>query len=320
MSTKRLTDTPADIGTAAAILAQGGLVAFPTETVFGLGADAHNPQAVASIYAAKGRPSFNPLIVHVADVAMAQRYVHWTDTAQQVAQAFWPGPLTLVLPMRDDAGLAPAVTAGLPSVAIRVPRHPIAQTVLRSLGRGIAAPSANPSGKISPTQAEHVIQGLDGKIDAVIATSLCDEGLESTILSLLETPTILRPGTITQTQLANVLGTPPDHQSVTADGDSSADIQAPGQLLSHYAPNGVVRLNATTWQDDEKRLGFGDVACDLNLSPKGDLREAAANLFTMLHQIDKLAGDKIAVSPIPQTGLGLAINDRLMRAAAPKPS
>ena len=319
MFTKRLTDTPADIGIAAAILADGGLVAFPTETVFGLGADAHNPHAVAGIYAAKGRPSFNPLIVHVADITMAQRYVHWTDTAQQVAQAFWPGPLTLVLPLRGDAGLAPAVTAGLPSVAIRVPRHAIAQAVLRDFGRGIAAPSANPSGKISPTQADHVIQGLDGKIDAVIATSLCDEGLESTILSLLDAPTILRPGTITPSQLADVLGTPPNQRTVTADHDSSDDIQAPGQLLSHYAPNGSVRLNASTWQDGEKRLGFGDVVCDLNLSPSGDLREAAANLFTMLHQIDKLSGDKIAVSPIPQIGLGLAINDRLMRAAAPKP-
>jgi L-threonylcarbamoyladenylate synthase len=259
------------------------------------------------------------LIVHVADITMAQRYVHWTDTAQQVAQAFWPGPLTLVLPLRGDAGLAHAVTAGLPSVAIRVPRHAIAQAVLRNFGRGIAAPSANPSGKISPTQADHVIQGLDGKIDAVIATSLCDEGLESTILSLLDAPTILRPGTITPSQLADVLGTPPNQRTVTADHDSSDDIQAPGQLLSHYAPNGSVRLNASTWQAGEKRLGFGDVVCDLNLSPSGDLREAAANLFTMLHQIDKLSGDKIAVSPIPQIGLGLAINDRLMRAAAPKP-
>ncbi len=318
MSTKRLTDTPSDIRTAAAILADGGLVAFPTETVFGLGADAHNPQSVADIYAAKGRPSFNPLIVHVADIAMAQRYVHWTNTAQQVAQAFWPGPLTLVLPLRDDADLAPAVTAGLPTVAIRVPRHPIAQAVLRDFGRGIAAPSANPSGKISPTQAGHVIQGLDGKIDAVIATSQCDEGLESTILSLVGTPTILRPGTITAAQLSRVLGTPPDQRSVTADHDQHADIQAPGQLLSHYAPNGSVRLNAEIWRDGEKRLGFGAVACDLNLSPTSDLREAAANLFTMLHQIDALEGDKIAVSPIPNTGLGLAINDRLMRAAAPK--
>jgi len=318
MLTKRLSNTPADIGIAAAILARGGLVAFPTETVFGLGADAHAPQAVAGIYKAKGRPSFNPLIVHVSDIAMAQRYVQWSDTAQQVAKAFWPGPLTLVLPMRADAGLAPAVTAGLPNVAIRVPRHPIAQAILRAFGRGIAAPSANPSGKISPTHAEHVIQGLDGKIDAVIASSTCDEGLESTILSLVNSPNILRPGTITKTQLTDVLGTPPDQKTVAAKHDTATEIHAPGQLLSHYAPNGSVRLNATTWNIDEKRLGFGNVECDFNLSPTADLREAAANLFTMLHQIDKLDGDKIAVSPIPEIGLGIAINDRLMRAAAPK--
>lgn len=318
MLTKHLSDTPADIGIAAAILARGGLVAFPTETVFGLGADAHEPQAVAGIYKAKGRPSFNPLIVHVSDITMAKRYVQWSDTAQQVATAFWPGPLTLVLPMRADAGLAAAVTAGLPNVAIRVPRHPIAQEMLRAFGRGIAAPSANPSGKISPTHAEHVIQGLEGKIDAVIATSICEEGLESTILSLVNTPTILRPGTITKTQLTDVLGTPPHQRTVAAKNDSGTEIHAPGQLLSHYAPNGSVRLNATMWQADEKRLGFGDVECDFNLSPTADLREAAANLFTMLHQIDKLDGDKIAVSPIPEIGLGIAINDRLMRAAAPK--
>ena len=312
MHTQRLGSSQHDIEKAAEILAKGGLVAFPTETVFGLGADASDDFAVAKIYEAKGRPSFNPLIVHVSDVGMAKRLVEWNDLADHLARAFWPGPLTLVLPMRTDACVSKLVSAGLPTVAIRIPRHPIAQSMLRAFGGPVAAPSANLSGKISPTRADHVLNGLDGRIDAIITQGHSENGVESTILHFDPNPTILRPGTITAADITSVLG-----QSVTR-LEHADNIIAPGQMTSHYAPRAAVRLNAKDWHAGEKRLGFGDVTCDLNLSPTGDLVEAAANLFAMLHQIDDMDGDRIAVSPIPNHGIGIAINDRLSRAAAPR--
>ena len=312
MHTQRLGSSQHDIEKAAEILAKGGLVAFPTETVFGLGADASDDFAVAKIYEAKGRPSFNPLIVHVSDVGMAKRLVEWNDLADHLARAFWPGPLTLVLPMRTDAGVSKLVSAGLPTVAIRVPRHPIAQSMLRAFGGPVAAPSANLSGKISPTRADHVLNGLDGRIDAIITQGHSENGVESTILHFDPNPTILRPGTITTADISSVLGQP------VARLEHADNIIAPGQMTSHYAPRAAVRLNAKDWHAGEKRLGFGDVTCDLNLSPTGDLVEAAANLFAMLHQIDDMDGDRIAVSPIPNHGIGIAINDRLSRAAAPR--
>ena len=312
MHTQRLGSSQHDIEKAAEILAKGGLVAFPTETVFGLGADASDDFAVAKIYEAKGRPSFNPLIVHVSDVGMAKRLVEWNDQADHLARAFWPGPLTLVLPMRTDAGVSKLVSAGLPTVAIRVPRHPIAQSMLRAFGGPVAAPSANLSGKISPTRADHVLNGLDGRIDAIVTQGHSENGVESTILHFDPNPTILRPGTITAADISSVLGQP------VARLEHADNIIAPGQMTSHYAPRAAVRLNAKDWHAGEKRLGFGDVTCDLNLSPTGDLVEAAANLFAMLHQIDDMDGDRIAVSPIPNHGIGIAINDRLSRAAAPR--
>ena len=312
MHTQRLGSSQHDIEKAAEILAKGGLVAFPTETVFGLGADASDDFAVAKIYEAKGRPSFNPLIVHVSDVGMAKRLVEWNDQADHLARAFWPGPLTLVLPMRTDAGVSKLVSAGLPTVAIRIPRHPIAQSMLRAFGGPVAAPSANLSGKISPTRADHVLNGLDGRIDAIVTQGHSENGVESTILHFDPNPTILRPGTITAADISSVLGQP------VARLEHADNIIAPGQMTSHYAPRAAVRLNAKDWHAGEKRLGFGDVTCDLNLSPTGDLVEAAANLFAMLHQIDDMDGDRIAVSPIPNHGIGIAINDRLSRAAAPR--
>jgi L-threonylcarbamoyladenylate synthase len=298
---------------AADLLQQGGLVSFPTETVYGLGADATNDLAVAKIFEAKGRPRFNPLIAHVADIEMAQRFVEWTETADLLANAFWPGPLTLVLPIKPNSGLSPLVTAELDSLAVRVPAHPVAHHLLQAFGGPVAAPSANPSGKISPTSAAHVLAGLDGRVDAVVDGGDCAVGLESTIVGLLGAPTLLRPGGVPQEAIEAALG----HSLAT---DTSPDtLIAPGQMSSHYAPGASVRLNADHFEAGELRLGFGDVACDLNLSPSGDLVEAAANLFHHLHALDVMEGDKIAVSPIPSTGLGQAINDRLGRAAAPRP-
>lgn len=310
--TQLLNADPEGIRSAAEILRQGGLVSFPTETVYGLGAIAENDIAVARIFEAKGRPSFNPLIAHVADVETARRYVRWSETAQLLADAFWPGPLSLVLPVKPDSGISPLVTAGLPSLAIRIPEHPVAHQLLESVGGPVAAPSANPSGKISPTRASHVMDGLGGKVDAVIDGGDCEVGLESTIIGLLDEPTLLRPGGVPAEDIERVL-------RLTLKQDTSPDtLLAPGQMTSHYAPGATVRLNATTWDAGELRLGFGDVDCDLNLSPNGDLIEAAANLFHHLHELDGMHGDRIAVSPIPQTGIGRAINDRLQRAAAPR--
>lgn len=310
--TNSLDTTDAGLAQAVQVLAEGGLVSFPTETVYGLGADATNDRAVAGIFQAKGRPSFNPLIAHVSGVEMAKRYVVWNDQAQILADAFWPGPVSLVLPLKPDCGLSHLVTAELPSLAVRMPAHPIAARLLSQLDRPIAAPSANPSGKISPTTAAHVLNGLNGRIDAVIDGGPCGVGIESTIIGLLDKPTLLRPGglpaEVVEAALASKL-----HRDTSPD-----TLIAPGQMSSHYAPGSSVRLDATEWQEGELRLGFGKVDCDLNLSATEDLIEAAANLFHHLHALDKMNGNAIAVSPIPMTGLGIAINDRLNRAAAPR--
>lgn len=311
-TTLSLPDSPDGIARAAALLRDGGLVAFATETVYGLGADAGNDRAVAGIYAAKGRPSFNPLIVHLADLAHVKALVVWNDSAETLAQAFWPGPLTMVLPLRPGAPVSKLVTAGLNTLAVRMPANDTARALLRAVDRPVAAPSANRSGQISPTTAAHVMQGLAGRIDAVLDGGACAVGLESTIVGLADQPVLLRPGRVTANDLTQALGHPLTERS------QAAAINAPGQLASHYAPAARVRLNATDWQNDEARLGFGPVDCDLNLSPTGDLLEAAAHLFDYLHRLDALGRATIAVSPIPQDGLGVALNDRLSRAAAPR--
>ena len=311
VETLHLDASAPDLVRAARLLAAGQLVAFPTETVYGLGADARNGRAVAAIYAAKGRPSFNPLIVHVADAETARTHVTWNDAAQKLADAFWPGPLTLVLPLRPGHGISDLVTAGLDTLAVRVPAHPTARALLRAFGGPVAAPSANPSGRISPTTAAHVLAGLSGRIAAVVDDGPCAVGLESTIVGLSRAPVLLRPGGVAVEEIEAVLGTDL-LRNAPDDG-----ISAPGQLLSHYAPAERVRLNAEAPQPGELFLGFGPMVCDLNLSPSGDLEEAAATLFGHLHALDARARP-IAVAPIPDHGLGAAINDRLRRAAAPR--
>ncbi|SFL47689.1 L-threonylcarbamoyladenylate synthase [Shimia aestuarii] len=313
MQTQRLLSDETGFDHACTILQNGGLVAFPTETVYGLGADARNDHAVARIFEAKSRPRFNPLIVHVADIATAKRFVIWNDTADRLAAAFWPGPLTLVLPLAPDGGLSPLVTAELPTLAIRVPEHPVARTLLKRFGGPVAAPSANPSGRISPTTAGHVADGLSGRIDAILDGGACDVGVESTILGLWDVPILLRQGGLPQEAIEAALG------AAVATHQSGDPLTAPGQMTSHYAPGAHIRLNATTLGAGEILLGFGKVDnATLNLSPSGDLTEAAANLFHFLHRLDAENPETIAVSPIPNHGLGRAINDRLARAAAPR--
>ncbi len=309
VATEILRNDAEGIARAAALLSDGALVAFPTETVYGLGGDARNDTAVAAIFAAKGRPQFNPLIVHLADVATAQRYVMWNDTAEMLAAAFWPGPLTMVLPLRDGRGLSRLVTAGLETVAIRVPGHPAAQSLLRAFDGPVAAPSANLSGKISPTTAAHVSAGLSGRIAAILDDGPCDVGLESTIIGLAGAPVLLREGGIPAQAIEDAMGAP-----LGRAGDS---ITAPGQLASHYAPDATIRLNARYAKTGEVHLGFGEIAGDLTLSASGDLHEAAARLFDALHHLNAMKSP-IAVAPIPDKGLGRAINDRLRRAAAPR--
>lgn len=300
---------------AGALLRAGGLVAFPTETVYGLGADATNDAAVAAIFEAKGRPHFNPLIVHVPDLAAAVALVKLDDRARALASTFWPGPLTLVLPRREDSGLSLLVSAGLDSVAVRVPAHPVAQGLLRAVARPVAAPSANRSGSISPTQAEHVAHSLGERASLIVDGGPCTVGVESTVVDLTgPVPAILRPGGITREQVAGVLGCDVHEGS----GDAAAP-KSPGQLLSHYAPDRPVRLGAEDKQPGEALLGFGGTAdADLDLSPAADLKEAAANLFAFLRRLDCPPFTGIAVAPVPDTGLGHAINDRLNRAAAPR--
>ncbi len=295
------------IADAARILQEGGLVAFPTETVYGLGADATNGMAVARIFAAKGRPQFNPLIVHLASAEEAHHHAIFPPAAVALAKAFWPGALTLVLPRREVSDIALLVSAGLDTLALRVPAHPMAMALLRATGRPVAAPSANVSGRVSATTAAHVAEGLGGKVDCILDGGPTPLGIESTVIGFDSgRPVLLRPGAITREEIeavAGPLGAPTDA------------IQSPGQLASHYAPRARLRLNALTHEKNEVLLGFGNVsAATLNLSPHGDMKEAAANLFAMLRELDAKAS-RIAVSPIPTAGLGEAINDRLARAA-----
>lgn len=298
------------IARAAAILDLGGLVAVPTETVYGLAARADSAEAVAKIYAAKGRPSFNPLIVHVADIAGAERLVVFDNRARRLVDAFWPGPLTLVLPMRSDAGLAGAVSAGLPTLAVRMPDHPVMLGLLRAVGMPLAAPSANASETVSPTSAAHVLKTLDGRIDAVIDAGETRRGLESTIVALRDhgSWSLLREGPISAAEIAALLGC----EAVSPSGT----IEAPGQMAKHYAPGKPMRLDARQAEQGEFLLGFGGVAGDWSLSASGDLAEAAARLYAGLHVAAEADHRRIAVAPIPDDGIGRAINDRLRRAAA----
>ncbi|MEO6395347.1 MAG: L-threonylcarbamoyladenylate synthase [Devosia sp.] len=291
------------------ILRAGGIVAFPTETVYGLGADATNTDAVLKIYETKGRPRFNPLIVHVADLAMAETLVELSPLARQLAR-FWPGPLTLVLPKRQNARLSDIVTAGLDTVGIRIPDHPLALQLIRAADVPLAAPSANLSGRLSPTSAPQVEKALPGV--PVLDGGPSNSGVESTILAIDgDVVTQLRSGALARSDIEARLG------RAIAIAKPDAAISAPGMLASHYAPNAVLRLDATSPEPGEVFLGFGEFVGDRNLSPSADLREAARNLFAMLHELDARA-TRIAVAPIPHTGLGEAINDRLKRAAAPR--
>jgi len=286
---------------AARLILAGEPVAVATETVYGLAADATNKSAVARIYEAKGRPSFNPLIVHVPDFAAAERIGTLDDEARKLATEHWPGPLTLVVPLRDDTNIASIVTAGLPTIGLRVPAHPAMQALLRAAGRPLAAPSANASGSISPTRAEHVLKSLNGRIKLIVDAGATERGLESTIIAATGGPLrLLRPGPI----------------QVDAEIASGERIEAPGQMASHYAPSKPLRLNAAEAGPDEFLIGFGTVTGDVSLSLSGSLVDAAARLFDLLHQADASDKSRIAVAPIPDDGLGGAINDRLRRAAA----
>ncbi|WP_395709379.1 L-threonylcarbamoyladenylate synthase [Reyranella sp.] len=311
--------TAATIVAAAKLLIDGKLVAFPTETVYGLGGDATNERAVAAIFEAKGRPRFNPLISHVLDAQEAQRLVRWSDTADALTARFWPGALTLVLPRSEGSTIALLATAGLDTVAIRAPFHPVAQALIRAAGRPVAAPSANRSGAISPTRAEHVAESLAARVPMIIDGGPCLVGVESTVLDLSgDTPILLRPGGVSREAIEAVIGRIALSDALPT-GDAAR--KSPGQLASHYAPARPVRLGATGVGADEGLLAFGPDApagamLTFNLSPAGDLAEAAANLFAMMRALDRPGIDRIAVMPIPETGLGLAINDRLRRAAA----
>ena len=286
---------------AARLILAGEPVAVPTETVYGLAADATNAEAVARIYEAKGRPSFNPLIVHVSDLASAERIGKFDDQVRELAQRHWPGPLTLVVPLREGAGIASLVTAGLPTIGIRVPAHPAMQALLKAVGRPLAAPSANTSGAISPTRAEHVTKSLGGRIPLIIDGGPTERGLESTIVAGTgDGLRLLRPGPI----------------EVDAEATASGKVEAPGQLASHYAPSKPLRLNAISAEAGEYFIGFGDIDGNANLSPSADLLKAAARLFDLLHKADASASARIAVAPVPEHGIGAAINDRLTRAAA----
>lgn len=312
--TRTLAPDDAGIAEAARLLAVGELVAFPTETVYGLGGDARSDQAVARIYEAKGRPSFNPLIVHLPDLVAVEKIAYVGPKARMLAQAFWPGPLTLVLPLRQGAGISPLVTAGLETVAVRVPEHALAQRLLRAFLGPLAAPSANPSGRVSPTRASHVLEGLTGRIAAVLDGGACAVGLESTIILADPEPVLLRPGGLPVEVLEAALG------GRLALGGDAGKPTSPGQLVSHYAPAAALRLEATEARPGEVLVGFGPVKGTLSLSESGDLVEAAASLFQALRSADRLAGPggRIAFAPVPETGLGRAINDRLRRAAAPR--
>lgn len=315
---------PRAIATAIQCLADGGLVAFPTETVYGLGADATNGDAIARLYLAKGRPAFNPLIAHVADLVAARALGRFDAAAERLAAAFWPGPLTLVVPRRPDCRVAELATAGLDSIALRVPAHPTAQALLAGLGRPVVAPSANRSGHVSPTTAAHVLADLGGRIDLILDGGPTPIGVESAIVACINgRPQLLRPGGVPHEQLAQALGQPLDlAPSAAAPGDEAP--LAPGLLASHYAPRCALRLAVKRVRPGEALLAFGPAlpegagtaAVIVNLSEDGDLIEAAANLFAHLRELDASGVRTIAVTPIPDEGLGAAINDRLRRAAA----
>jgi L-threonylcarbamoyladenylate synthase len=321
--TKVMKAEPEAILSAARCLAAGGLVAFPTETVYGLGTDARNGTAVAQLYEAKGRPAFNPLIAHVPDSAAARRLARFDNPANRLAEAFWPGPLTLVLPKHPECPVSELATSGLDSIALRVPDHPVARDILLAFGHPVVAPSANRSGHVSPTTAEHVLADLHDRIDLIIDGGPTPVGIESTIVACLGEPTLLRPGGLSRCDIARVLGT--RLAEAPTDGNSEAPI-APGGLASHYAPRSRLRLDATHVNAGEALLAFGRklpegaerAAMTLNLSPRGDLIEAAANLFSHLRKLDAAGAATIAVMALPHYGLGEAINDRLARAAAPR--
>jgi L-threonylcarbamoyladenylate synthase len=306
-----LTPDAAGIARAAELLRAGAPVALPTETVYGLAARADDAAAVAAIYRAKGRPDFNPLIVHVPDMAAAQTLALFDDRAQALAAAFWPGPLTLVLPLRPEATIAPAVTAGLPTIALRCPAHPLMRRVLAEAGLPLAAPSANRSGGVSPTAPAHVAASLNGRIAAILDGGPCESGVESTVVALRADGSwqLLRHGPVTQAMLVPVLGGEPVPLA-------DARVEAPGQLASHYSPGKPVRLDAVMADRDEYWIGFGAVAGDTSLSAVGDLAEAAARLYAALYLAAAAPQPRVAVAPVPDGGIGAAINDRLRRAAA----
>jgi L-threonylcarbamoyladenylate synthase len=311
---------------AAQALAAGGLVAFPTETVYGLGADATDGMAIARLYAAKGRPAFNPLIAHVPDLAAARALARFNRDAERLAVAFWPGPLTLVLPKAPGCPVAALATAGLDTIALRAPDHPVARDILRAFGRPVVAPSANRSGHVSPTTAQHVLADLGGRIDLIVDGAAAPMGLESTIVACLERPTLLRPGALPRTEIERIVALSEALGADAAETDRDAAPIAPGQLASHYAPHARLRLAALSVRPGEALLAFGpaplasaaQASLALNLSERGDLIEAAANLFSHLRALDAAGAATIAVMPVPHEGLGEAINDRLARAAAPR--
>jgi L-threonylcarbamoyladenylate synthase len=322
LKTQILPAGAAAVAAAARCLTAGGLVGFPTETVYGLGADAGNPAAIARLYQAKGRPAFNPLIAHVGDLAAARAIAHFDAQAVELAEAFWPGPLTLVLPRTPACVVADLATAGLDSIAIRVPAHPVAREILRAFGGPVVAPSANLSGHVSPTTAAHVLGDLGGRIDLIVDGGTVAVGVESTIIGCFEAPMLLRPGGLPRSEIERVLGRALLQPPEAAGSDADAPL-APGMLASHYAPRTPLRLHAGSVNAGEALLAFGPVAMPgigatttvMNLSARGDLDEAAANLFGHLRALDESHARAIAVMPVPQHGLGEAINDRLRRAA-----
>ena len=322
LTTQILPANEAAVAASARCLSQGGLVAFPTETVYGLGADAANPLAIARLYQAKCRPAFNPLIAHVGDIEAARRIARFDATALLLAQVFWPGPLTLVLPKTSDCAVADLATAGLDTIAVRVPAHPIARAILRAFGRAVVAPSANLSGHVSPTTAAHVQGDLDGRIDLIVDGGPVEVGVESSIVGCFDQPMLLRPGGLARSEIERVLGRTLKQLPEDGGGDSGQPL-APGMLASHYAPRTPVRLNATRIEPGEVVLAFGPAsvpgmeaaAVIMNLSPRSNVVEAAAHLFGYLRTLDARGARGIAVMPVPHHGLGEAINDRLRRAA-----
>ena len=323
MTTRVVRADDAAIADAARVLAAGGLVAFPTETVYGLGADASNGEAVARLYAAKGRPSFNPLIAHVLDFAAARALAQFPADAAQLAQAFWPGPLTLVLRKAPGCTVAELATAGLDTIAVRVPDHPVARSILARFERPVVAPSANRSGHVSPTTAAHVLADLTSRVDLIVDGGATPVGVESTIVACLDAPVLLRPGGLSRQAIETALGRP--LAAAPPNGADDAPL-APGMLASHYAPRTPLRLDAHSVAPGEALLAFGPAPAHgaekaaqvLNLSARGDVIEAAANLFSYLRTLDGAGATTIAVMPVPHDDLGEAINDRLQRAAAPR--